>query len=406
MTNTRRFMYQPSQKVLDKYADVLVKFALNSGKGIKKGEVVQCIVPDVAKPLIGSLQRAILEAGGHPMMRMIVTGFDKQYFDLANEDQLTFFPKKYLKARVDLIDHSVGIIAEHDLHELKSVDPKKIMKSAESKKKVREWINDKEYSGRFTWTLALYGTPAMAKEAKMSLEEYWNQIIKACFLDKADPIGEWKKINKEQERVKKALNKLAIDKLHVVAEETDLWMSMGVKRQWVGGSGRNIPSFELFTSPDWRGTEGTIYFNQPLYRYGNLISDVRLTFKKGKVVKATASKGQKLLRQMIERPDADKIGEYSLTDSRASRITKFMANTLFDENIGGRYGNTHLAVGMSYKDAYAGDPMKVKKPEWKKMGFNDSGEHCDIIATTDRTVTAVLKDGSEKVIYRDGKFVV
>ena len=109
---------------------------------------------------------------------------------------------------------------------------------------------------------------------------------------------------------------------------------------------------------------------------------------------------------MIARPNADKIGEYSLTDSRASRITKFMADTLFDENMGGKYGNTHLAVGMSYKDAYRGDPTKVKKPEWKTLGFNDSGEHCDIISTEDRTVTAILKDGSEKVIYRDGKFVV
>ena len=204
----------------------------------------------------------------------------------------------------------------------------------------------------------------------------------------------------------KELNSMGIDKLHVEAPETDLWIKFGEKRRFVGGSGRNIPSCELFTGPDWRGTEGTFYFNGRLDRYGNLIKDVRLTFKNGKVVKATASQGEKLLQQMIERPNADKIGEFSLTDSRASRITKFMANTLFDENMGGKYGNTHLAVGMSYKDCYGGDPKDIPKKEWKRMGFNDSGEHCDIIATTDRTVTAILKDGSEKVIYKDGKFQV
>ncbi len=83
-----------------------------------------------------------------------------------------------------------------------------------------------------------------------------------------------------------------------------------------------------------------------------------------------------------------------------------MANTLFDENVGGKYGNTHIAVGMSYKDAYDGDPIKVKKAEWEKMGFNDSGEHCDIISTEDRVVTAILKNGEEKIIYKNGRFVV
>src|SRR5690606_29982210 len=124
------------------------------------------------KPLLVELQTSIIEAGGHPMMRMIPTGVDKQFYDLANDEQLTFFPQKYFKARIDLIDHSVGILAEHDLHELREVDPAKIMKSAEARKKAREWSQEKEYQGKFTWTLALYGTPAMATEAKLTIEEY------------------------------------------------------------------------------------------------------------------------------------------------------------------------------------------------------------------------------------------
>ena len=67
------------------------------------------------------------------------------------------------------------------------------------------------------------------------------------------------------------LNALPIERLHVVGEDVDLRITLGEQRQWVGGSGRNIPSFEIFTSPDWRGTEGWIAFNQPLYRYGNLV---------------------------------------------------------------------------------------------------------------------------------------
>lgn len=398
--------YQPSQKTLAKYADLLVNFALNSGKGVKKGEVVQVVVDDVAKPLLVELHKAILKAGAHPMLRLIPTGISKDYYALANDSQLTYFPEKYIHARCDEIDHSISIISDVDPFELSKVDPAKIFKAMQSKKKVREWLNEKENKGKFTWTLALYGTEAMAKEAGMSLKQFWKTIEQACYLDKRDPIKEWKKIHIEQERVKKKLDAMKIQWVHVQGKNIDLRVKIGDRRAWFGGSGRNIPSYEIFTSPDWRGTEGYIYFNQPLYRYGNRAEGIRLEFKKGKVVKVDAKKGKKLIENMIKQKNADKLGEFSLTDSRVSRITKFTANTLFDENIGGRYGNTHVALGAAYKDCFDGDPAKPTKKEWEKLGYNDSVEHTDIISTEDRTVTATLADGSKKVIYKNGKFTV
>jgi aminopeptidase len=83
-----------------------------------------------------------------------------------------------------------------------------------------------------------------------------------------------------------------------------------------------------------------------------------------------------------------------------------MGETLYDENVGGRYGNTHIAVGMAYRDSYVGNPKDIAEHQWKDMGFNDSSVHTDIVSTTDRTVTATLKDGTKKVIYKDGKFLV
>lgn len=399
-------MYQPSQEILEKYADLLVNFALNSGEGIKPGEVIQVIADDVAKPMLVELHKAILKAGGHPMLRMVPTEINKTFYELANDDQLTHFPEDYARARVDLIDHNIGIVSDVDPHELSGIEPTKIFKSMDARKKVREWLNEKENKGEFTWTLALWVTEGMAKEAGITVEEFWNVVIEACYLDKEDPKVEWRKITDEQKRVMDELNVLDVDYLHVESENIDLKVKIGPNRKWLGGSGRNIPSYELFISPDWRGTEGHIYFNQPLYRYGNLVKDVRLEFKDGLVVKAEASEGQDVLDSMIKREHANKIGEYSLTDSRLSRIKKFTANTLFDENIGGEFGNTHLAVGMSYKDSYTGDPSKPTKEEWEEMGFNDSAEHTDIVSTEDRTVTAHLADGSTKVIYEGGMFTV
>lgn len=398
--------YQPSQKILQKYADVLVNYALNSGQGVKSGEVVQCLVPDVAKPLALALQNTLLKAGAQPLIRLVPTGFSKDFFSLANQDQLTFFPDKYLKARVNLIDHNIAIIADSDPQELRTTDPQKIILNRDSQKPYKDWLTDKEVQGKFTWVVALWGTAAKAKLVGLSLKSYWQQIIRACFLDKADPIAEWKKISALQLKILTKLNALNIQSVRITGRDSDLIIQIGSDRKWVGGSGRNIPSFEIFTSPDWRGTEGFIKFNQPVYRYGNVIKDVYLEFKQGIVVKAEAKTGNKLLQEMLKSPNADKLGEFSLTDKRMSRITHVMAEILFDENIGGPFGNSHVAIGMAYKDCYHGGGEKLTVKDWERLGFNDSAEHTDFISTSDRIVTAKLLNGQEKIIYETGQFTL
>ncbi len=404
-------MYQPPKKILERYADILVNYALGGGKGIKKGEVVHLIAYEVAKPLYRELKIAILKAGGHVIGDYRPDSgdrfpLDRDFFVNAKDHQLDFFPEKYAKGLVDQVDHSIFVISEVDKHELEDIDPRKIMRRGLAWKPYMDWRNEKENKGRYTWTLALYGTEAEAKEAGLSFKEYWGQIIKACFLDKENPIGEWKKVYKDLEKTRVKLNNLPIEKLHVKGPDVDLWVHLGNKRRWMGGSGRNIPSFELFTSPDWRGTNGWIRFNQPLYRYGSLIEGIELHFKDGKVIKSSAKKNEKVLKEMIRTAHADKIGEFSLTDRRFSRITKFMAETLFDENIGGPNGNTHIALGNSYHDCYMGDPGELSPEDWAELGFNNSSVHTDIISTAPREVTAYMKDGTSKVIYKGGCFLL
>lgn len=410
--------YTPSDIILKRYADVLVNFALGGGKGIKKGEVVRVSASEACKPLYIAVCNAIVDAGGHVMSnygpdeeqgdKRRNISVSRYFYEHAKPHQLKFFPAKYLKGVIDEMDHSVFLLAEKDPHALKGIEPKKIMQRGLALKPFMDWRHEKEWKGKFTWTIALYGTPAMAKEAGLSEKEYWQQIIKACFLDEKNPIAKWKQVYRDIEKYRSRLNKLSpkIDKLHAVGPDMDMWYTLGEKRAWHAGSGRNIPSFEIFTSPDWRGTNGWIRVNQPLYRYSNKITGIELWFKNGLVVRSKAKTNERLLKEMIATKNADKIGEYSLTDSRHSRITKFMAETLFDENMGGRYGNSHIALGMSYRDTYAGDVSKLTTKEAERLGFNDSSVHTDVVSTTDRTVTAHLKDGSTKVIYEDGRFVL
>lgn len=398
--------YQPSTKILDNYANVLVNFALNSGNGIKKDEVVFVQVPESAKPLLLSLYQTILKSGGHPIIQYLPDEMEHLFFQNATNDHLNFFPAKFLKGKINQADHFISIIAETNKHELEGIDPQKIMQKNISLKPYMDWRNEKENNGKFTWTIGMYPTPAMAIEAKLSLKQCWQQVIKACYLEELDPIKKWQETSDEVERVKKILNNLSVINLNIKADKTDLNIGVDKNRQWLGGGGRNIPSFEVFISPDWRRTNGHIFFDLPLYRYGNEIRDISLTFENGIVTKSFASKGESVLKKMIDTKNANKIGEFSLTDKRLSKINKFMAETLFDENFGGKNGNTHLALGMAYKESYPKKLSTVTAEQWDKMGYNDSVIHTDIIATSNRIVTATLTDGTKKLIYKNGQFTI
>jgi len=265
----------------------------------------------------------------------------------------------------------------------------------------------KEQEGKLSWSLCLYGTQSMADEAGLTLEQYWEQIIEACYLREDNPVDKWKQVQQEIENIKEKLDALEIEQLHINGEDVDLHIRIGKHRKWLSGGGKNIPSFEIFTSPDWRGTNGFIHFNQPLYYSGKRIAGVSLRFENGVVVASSATENEDALKEMIAQEHADKVGEFSLTDKRHSRITNFMATTLFDENMGGAFGNTHIALGNAYKDTFPGDMSCVTDVQWAEMGYNSCPKvHTDIISTSNRTVTATLSNGMEKVIYKDGQFMV
>ena len=165
------------------------------------------------------------------------------------------------------------------------------------------------------------------------------------------------------------------------------------------------PELRNFVSPDWRGTRGVFYADQPSFRSGNYVKGVRLEFEKGSVVNVTAEEGEIFVKQQIAMDrGAGRVGEFSLTDRRFSRIDTFMADTLFDENHGGRYGNCHIALGSSYSDTYAGDPGELTKERKRALGFNDSALHWDLVNTEDKRITAKLTGGGSITIYEKGIF--
>lgn len=396
-----------TEKQLHRYAEVLLwglKTA-RSGKE-KKNDVILIRYSRPATRLAEILQQKILESGKHPVLRSGMTPvMEKQFYQLSNASQLVF----QTPGEKDLYRHIHGSIFLHapeSITHLSGVDPTRIGKAQVARKYLKDILDKREASGDFGWTLGVFPTEALAHHAGLPLEDYARQVARACFIDRKDPVSLWEEVFKQATYLKKQLNTLKVDKFHIESQNIDLEITPGDRRRWIGVSGHNIPSFELFMSPDWRGTRGVYYADQPSYRSGNYVKGIRLEFKNGTVVSARAEEGEAFLQKLLAMDKgASRLGEFSLTDKHFSKINRFMANTLFDENFGGKYGNCHVALGSSYADTYAGSPASLTPQRKEKLGFNDSALHWDIVNTEKKRVTAHLASGIKMVIYENGTFI-
>lgn len=403
---------QIDETLLKKYAQVMVHYALNNGKGINNGDTVFLVGQECTKDLFMAIAKEVYDAGGNLITNYQPNNIRKNsliryLLQNGSEEQIGFFAKPYWQGIVEATDHILFIISEPDIHYLEGLPASKISRMNSARAPYMKMREKKEQEGKLSWSLCLYGTQSMADEAGLSLQEYWEQIIEACYLREDEPVKKWRQVQQEIEEIKDKLDALQIETLHIEGDDADLHVKIGENRKWLSGGGKNIPSFEIFTSPDWRGTNGSIQFNQPLYYSGKRIAGVALQFENGLVVKSSATENEDALKEMISQENADKVGEFSLTDKRHSKITRFMATTLFDENTGGEFGNTHIALGNAYKDTFTGDMAAVSDEQWAAMGYNSCPKvHTDIISTSNRTVTATLRDGSKRIIYKDGQFTV
>ena len=395
-----------SETQLQRYAEVLL-WGLRTARRdrYKKGDIVMIRHHMAAVRLAELLHARLLDLGLQPVIQLIPTpGMEKNLFERARSRQLDFWPPGE-DVLYQHLNGSIFLYAPESITHLSGIDPKKIARHALSRKPLRDILDRRDAQGLFGWTLCMLPTAELAKHAQMDLKTYSRQIAKACRLNRDDPVGDWQEIYKQAQRIKKWLNSLSVESFRLESDRIDLTITPGLHRQWVGLSGHNIPSFELFTSPDWRGSEGIYFSNLPSYRSGNLVRDVRLEFKRGSVVKIQAAEGESFTKlQLGMDRGANKIGEFSLTDKRFSKIDRFMANTLFDENFGGAHGNCHIALGSSYADTFAGDPAQLSRERKQELGFNDSALHWDLVNTENKRVTAFLSGGGRQLIYENGLF--
>jgi aminopeptidase len=302
-------------------ASILVNHSIN----IKKDSIIEINCGPEAADIVKEVAKLILKKGAFPRVNCSIEGFAYTYFKNASKKQLSAIPKLRLyEARK--IDGTISISTENNTRELSNIPSEKITLRKSAVKPISDIIMKKD-----NWVLCEYPTSALAQDAEMSLEEFQNFVYSSCLKD-------WKKEGKRQQKLKRILDRGK--KVRIVGRNTDLTFSIEGRQGIKCFGKRNLPDGEVFIAPVEYSTEGRIHYDFPVCTYGKEIDNIYLEFKKGKVVKATASKNQDLLRKMIAMdPGACKLGEFGIGTNY--KIKKFIKNILFDEKIG---GTVHLAL--------------------------------------------------------------
>ena len=364
--------------MVDPRTEKLAKLSVNYSVKVKPKERVIIQGSDQAFPLMHELYKEVLLVGAYPT---ILPGLEVQYtfFKYAKEHQLKYL-SPFDRFIFENFDVYINIFCEPNTRRLSGVDATKIRTRMGGRKELNEIFFKREGEGKLRWTGLPFPINSQAIDAGMALEEYEDFVYNSCLVNKKDPIAEWMKVRKEQEKICKYLD--AASKIRVVGEDTD--MTFNVKgRKWVNCCGeKNMPDGEVFTGPIETSAEGTIRFTFPGVYMGREIEDIRLWFKRGKVVKASALKGEDLLKEVLKIEGADRLGETAIGTNYG--ITKFTKSMLFDEKM---VGTVHMALGRAIPES---------------GGTNQSAIHWDILKDMKKNGEIYADD---ELFYKNGKFL-
>lgn len=400
-----------SETDLEKYSEALAWAAATARGGeLRKSAVVVVTHDPLGLPLAETLYELLIDRGLNPVLRQRrSTRVERAFLDHANPKRLLFRPpgeqELYRAAAAE-----ITIIAPDSLNGLLGVDPAILRRTDEGRRPVLEIVAARERDGELGRTACVYPVPALAEAAGRPLPEYEQALARGCLATVAQPASEWRRVKDVVDGLAARLTAMKIARLVVEgasegAEPFRLIVPVGRKRRWLGVTGRNLPGFEVYFSPDWRGVEGTFHADVPSWRLGGEISSVRLEFKAGRLVGASARRGEDLLIQELKTdPGSCSLGEFSLTDRRISRLDAFMAHPLLDENLGGAHGNCHIALGSAYELSYDGETRLLNDDMKRMLGFNVSNLHWDMVHSGPRQVRAVQESGAEVLLYENGEF--
>lgn len=400
---------------LDRYAELLVK----KGAAVQAGQELVLQTPVEAIEFARRVVRAAYDAGaGH--VTVIYSDDAMQRFEYENCPLEAFEQTpEWKRLQLDSLAEAGAaflFLEGSDPNALKGIDPAKPATRQRARNaQCKAFRHGMDFNIN-QWCIAGVSLPAWAQAVypDLSAEEatyrLWLAILSTARADGADPQGEWEKHDATFEKNKRLLNGHRFDSLHYSSSNgTDLTVGLPAKHIWGGGSMTtaagvtffpNMPTEEVFTTPDRMRASGVVHSAMPLVRAGSIVRNFWFRFEEGKVVDFGAEQGKAVLQQILDTDEnAGRLGECAII-SKNSPIREsglLFYNTLFDEN-----ASCHLALGTGFPDCYeGGEEMDEKSLE--AAGVNHSHTHVDfMIGADDLSITGITADGERIPIMVNG----
>jgi len=397
-------------KKLRKYAELLINRCLN----VKKEQPLLITAPVECYEFVRIIANVALESGVNDIYfdydDEVIKHDELKYLNKEDLKKSRFFNKKiydeYAKKNAAFL-----ILCADNPDIMKDIEDEKVGYAAKITRTTKPIYKKKQLTYEVPWCIACVSTDAWAKKvlpnSKNSKEDLWNLIFKMCLADKKEPIIEWNNKIKDNNKLVKKLNDLKIKTLHfknklgtdfTVSFNDNIWCGAGCKAT----DGRdiivNMPTEEVFTTPNKFTANGIVYASLPLVYNGSTINDFYFKFENGKVIDYGAKTGKNILKTILDTKNGNYLGEVALVDvtSPISKSNTLFYDTLYDEN-----ASCHLALGDAFTEC-----IKSKKDE-KELGLNKSQAHVDfMIGTKDLLVTAETINGKEVTIMKNGKFTI
>lgn len=403
------------QTLAKNYALILLRYGVN----LQPGQKVVINAPVESAEFTEILCREAFQYGaGDVRIEWNSSVHAAARIEHADEECLCTFPDSMIAKYHELIDENwavISLVSCQSPH-FEGLSPERISAMQQAKHRVFGFYSDAIMNSRVQWLVAAVATPTWAQmlfpDSPQPLDTLWEAIFSVARIHRDDPLVHWQQHLDTLHRMRRVLNNLSLASLEYHSSNgTDLHVGLPATHIWQGGnekSGRvvpfaaNIPTEEVFTAPHASDIQGTVYSTRPLVVYNQVVRDICLTFRDGRVVEASASEGNEALQRLLQSDEgASHLGEVALVpcDSPISQIPYSFYETLIDEN-----ASCHLALGAAYPTCIE-TGKNMSEEALIAANINRSQIHVDfMVGADDMQIIGHTRDGESVPIFTNGKW--
>ena len=408
-------------KINEEKIDKLANLAIKRGVGLQKGQDLLITAPLESLPLVRKIVEHAYKEGAH-LVTPLFTDSDitLSRFKHAPTESFDHAANWLFNGMGEAFDNNTArmAIAGDDPMLLSEMDPEKVSRANKAMAKAYKPARERITEFKINWNIVSWPGKAWASRVfpDLPIDEAVIKLADAIFdasrASVEDPIQAWDDHNEKLRKKTNWLNEKNFAALQYNGPNTNLKIGLADEHEWMGGASKaqngiicnpNIPSEEVFTTPHAYKVDGVVSSTKPLSYQGTLIENIKVTFKDGKIIEASASKGNEVLQKVLKSDEgASRIGEVALVphSSPISQSGIIFYNTLFDENAA-----SHIALGQCYSKCFKGE-IDLSKEEISKRGGNSSMIHIDWMIGSDKIdVDGIDQSGNTVPVFRKGEWV-